>query len=45
MVSVAGEAWFEAPDLQKVMALLNADGAEGLPPWMWISPPIFAPKP
>jgi poly(A) polymerase len=28
MVSVAGEAWFEAPDLQKVMALLNADGAE-----------------
>jgi poly(A) polymerase len=28
MVSVAGESWFEAPDLQKIMTLLNADGAE-----------------
>lgn len=28
MVSVAGEAWFEAPELKTVMALLNADGGE-----------------
>jgi poly(A) polymerase len=28
MVTVAGEAWFNASDLKKVMALLNGDGAE-----------------
>lgn len=29
MVNVAGEAWFNAPELKTVMALLNADGGEG----------------
>ncbi len=29
MVNVANEAWFNAPDLKKAMALLNADGGEG----------------
>jgi poly(A) polymerase len=28
MVNVAGEAWFNAPELKMVMALLNADGGE-----------------
>ena len=29
MVNVANEAWFNAPDLKKAMALLNAEGGEG----------------
>jgi poly(A) polymerase len=29
MVSVANEAWFNASDLKRAMALLNADGGEG----------------
>lgn len=29
MVNVAGEAWFNAPQLKRAMALLNADGGEG----------------
>ncbi len=29
MVNVAHEDWFNAPDLKKAMALLNADGGEG----------------
>ncbi|MCD2173740.1 CCA tRNA nucleotidyltransferase [Rhizobium sp. C4] len=29
MVNVANEAWFNAPDLKRAMALLNADGGEG----------------
>lgn len=29
MVNVANEGWFNAPDLKKAMALLNAEGGEG----------------